>query len=266
MYIFATGGTPAGVVRYLRAEWKKTLLLMVPAAIYNFQQMLEYVALKNLNPALFSVLVQTKLVTTAIFRASLMGMRLRRSQVVSLLLLMTGVMLAQLHKSKGNEPQSESPTTGVAATVAIALFSGFASVYTEKVIKMHTAVERKDVPHGLAYMQVQLASTSLLIGGTWALMADGDAIMQRVLWDGFDWKALLAAVNSTAGGLTVAAVLKYADAVLKGYATAISVLLTGVLSMVLFGTELSVEYALGMSNVLVAVFLYNAQDLEKHAW
>ena len=66
--------------------------------------------------------------------------------------------------------------------------------------------------------------------------------------------------------LTVAAVLKYADAVLKGYATAISVLLTGVLSMVLFGTELSVEYALGMTNVLAAVFLYNAQDLEKHAW
>ena len=64
----------------------------------------------------------------------------------------------------------------------------------------------------------------------------------------------------------LAAVLKYADAVLKGYATAISVLLTGVLSMVLFGTELSVEYALGMTNVLAAVFLYNAQDLEKHAW
>ena len=32
------------------------------------------------------------------------------------------------------------------------------------------------------------------------------------------------------------------------------------------GTELSVEYALGMTNVLAAVFLYNAQDLEKHAW
>jgi len=36
--------------------------------------------------------------------------------------------------------------------------------------------------------------------------------------------------------------------------------------LLLFGTELSVEYALGMTNVLAAVFLYNAQDLEKHAW
>ena len=80
---------------------------------------------------------------------------------------------------------------------------------------------------------------------------------------------LLSSVLQTASlvsVVTVAAVLKYADAVLKGYATAISVLLTGVLSMVLFGTELSVEYALGMTNVLAAVFLYNAQDLEKHAW
>ena len=50
------------------------------------------------------------------------------------------------------------------------------------------------------------------------------------------------------------------------FRASLTVLLTGVLSMVLFGTELSVEYALGMTNVLAAVFLYNAQDLEKHAW
>ena len=98
------------------------------------------------------------------------------------------------------------------------------------------------------------------------MVTDWTPIMTKGLWYGFDYKACIAAVNSAAGGLTVAAVLKYADAVLKGYATAISVLLTGVLSMVLFGTELSVEYALGMTNVLAAVFLYNAQDLEKHAW
>ena len=192
---------------------------MVPAAVYNFQQMLEYVALKNLDPALFAVLVQSKLLTTAIFRASLMGMRLRRSQVVSLLLLTTGVMLAQLHKSsKAQERQSEHPTTGVLATVGIALFSGFASVYTEKVIKRHKAVSTDEgVPSGLAYTQVQLALTSLIIGGTWALVTDWTPITTKGLWYGFDYKACIAAVNSAAGGLTVAAVLKYADAVLKGY-------------------------------------------------
>jgi UDP-sugar transporter A1/2/3 len=69
--------------------------------------------------------------------------------------------------------------------------------------------------------------------------------------------------NSAIGGLIVAAVLKYADAVLKGYATAISVIMTGVLSMFLFGTQLNAIYFLGIINVICAVLLYNAQDLNK---
>lgn len=52
--------------------------------------------------------------------------------------------------------------------------------------------------------------------------------------------------------------------VLKGYATAVSVLLTGTLSMVLFGTEMNSTYLLGMINVICSVFLYNAKGLEEN--
>ena len=58
-------------------------------------------------------------------------------------------------------------------------------------------------------------------------------------------------------------VLKYADAVLKGYATAISVILTGMSSMVLFGTKLNTLYFLGIGNVICAVLLYSSTDLDK---
>ena len=60
--------------------------------------------------------------------------------------------------------------------------------------------------------------------------------------------------------------MKFADSVLKGYATAMSVVMTGVLSMVLFGTTLEVTYFLGIVNVVVAVLLYNGNkdDLEKY--
>ena len=270
-YVLATGGSPTSIYRYLKAEWRKFALLAVPAGIYNFQQTQEYIALSNLNAALFSVLVQTKLLTTAIFSAALMGKKLRKAQVISLLLLTTGVMLAQLTKDRGGEKEGENQLTGVLATLGIALSSGFAAVYTEKVIKaQRPAPEANGATSpretGLAYTQIQLAMTSLVIEGAWAAMTDSANILEHGLWYGFDYKAMISVGNSAMGGLTVAAVLKFADAVLKGYATAISVLLTGVLSMVLFGTELSVEYALGMTNVLAAVFLYNAQDLEKHAW
>jgi UDP-sugar transporter A1/2/3 len=149
------------------------------------------------------------------------------------------------------------------------LSSGFAAVYTEKVIKrVGTTQQTATAPpvSGLAYTQIQLAMTSLVIEGGWAFATDGAAIRERGLWDGFDYKACISVFNSAAGGLTVAAVLKYADAVLKGYATAVSVVLTGLLSMLFFGTTLSVEYALGMVNVFAAIVLYNVRDLDAHAW
>ena len=186
-----------------------------------------------------------------------------------LVLLTTGVMLAQLRPDRGEASNGESVTTGILATLGIALSSGFAAVYTEKVIKrVGTTQQTATAPpvSGLAYTQIQLAMTSLVIEGGWAFATDGAAIRERGLWDGFDYKACISVFNSAAaGGLTVAAVLKYADAVLKGYATAVSVVLTGLLSMLFFGTTLSVEYALGMVNVFAAIVLYNVRDLTR-AW
>jgi UDP-sugar transporter A1/2/3 len=80
----------------------------------------------------------------------------------------------------------------------------------------------------------------------------------------FFLSTIQAIVNSALGGLTVAGVLKFADSVLKGYATAVSVMLTGVLSMFLFGTELGATYALGMVNVVVSITLYNAKGLDEN--
>lgn len=275
LYVLCTGGTLTSISNYLWNERYKFLLLAVPAGIYNFQQTLEYVALKNLNAAIFSVIVQTKLLTTALFSATLLGRKLRKAQVISLALLTSGVMLAQLH-SKGGSGEADAnmnKVTGVVATIGIAASSGFAAVYTEKVIKAAGRAEASQssamVPRsssGLAYTQIQLALTSLIIEGAWAAINDAENIRAHGLWYGVDLKAMLSITNSAMGGLTVAGVLKFADAVLKGYATAVSVMLTGILSYLLFGTVLTVEYLLGMVNVVASVILYNAKNLEQHAW
>ena len=58
-------------------------------------------------------------------------------------------------------------------------------------------------------------------------------------------------------------VLKYADSVLKGYATAVSVVLTGVLSTYLFHTKLTVLFGLGMINVVLSTVLYNGSGFDE---
>ena len=69
-------------------------------------------------------------------------------------------------------------------------------------------------------MQIQMALASLLIIGVFAVVADFQRIIEYGLWHGFDGRAVVAVVSSALGGLIVSAVLKYADSVLKGYASA----------------------------------------------
>jgi solute carrier family 35 (UDP-sugar transporter), member A1/2/3 len=150
--------------------------------------------------------------------------------------------------------------------LGIAISSGFASVYTEKVIKASrrpAEILASSNEYGLAYTQVQLALMSLATMGVWAIFKDFTKIMTHGLFYKFTGAAFLSIFNSALGGLIVAAVLKYADSVLKGYATAVSVILTGVLSMLLFGTKLSAVYFLGIVNVVTAVLLYNGKDLDQ---
>ena len=257
------------IVQFLKDDMRNTLLLAVPASAYNFQTSMEYVALANLNAAAFSVLVQCKLLFTATFSATILRKQLKYIQVISLVLLTTGVMLCNLKTSsnKANEADGDASadtTKGILATLGIALSSGFASVYTEKVIK-GSGIKRKVNmdDYGLAYTQVQLAGMSILAIGAYAVVRDWTIIIQYGIFHNFTNGAALSCFMSAIGGLIVASVLKYADSILKGYATALSVIMTGMLSMLFFGTQLSTVYFLGIINVIAAVILYNGKDLDQ---
>lgn len=213
-YIIWIDQKPLGsIFVFLKQDYKNSILMGVPAAAYSFQMSLEYVALANLNAAMFSVLVQCKLLFTATFAAGVLGKKLKVLQVLSLLLLTTGVMLCNLQNlmnREATEGEPGNPTKGVLATLGIALSSGFASVYTEKVIKAKRpapsqTIEQGPSPYGLAYTQVQLALVSLIIIGAYAMVMDFTAIVQYGLWHNFTAGACLSVFNSAIGGLIVAA-------------------------------------------------------------
>mmetsp|Transcript_14232 Transcript_14232/g.26698 ORF Transcript_14232/g.26698 Transcript_14232/m.26698 type:complete len:404 (+) Transcript_14232:951-2162(+) len=257
------------IVTFIRSDWKNTLLLIVPATSYSLQMSLEYIAMANIDPASFSVLVQMKMLTTAMFFRTIMKKQLMKKQFISLVILTVGVMLCSM-KTSNDESKEDSigdKALGIAATLGIACSSGFASVYTEKVIKTSrkntSNIVNKQGDYGLAHMQAQLAIVSLVILGAYALIQDFNDIMTKGFFYNYNAAAAFSSLNSAVGGLIVAAVLKYADSVLKGYATAISVVLTGVSSHLLFGTNLTLFYGMGIVNVIVAVLLYNSSGLDE---
>jgi len=289
--------SPFTVVTFIKSDWKNTFLLVVPATSYSLQMSLEYIAMANIDPASFSVLVQMKMLTTALFFRIILKRRLMKKQLMSLAVLTVGVMLCSIKTSDDAGGAIGNKNVGIAATLGklyafilvclkslsnifssggshhifklhdpckgIACSSGFASVFTEKVIK--TARKSSNInteEFGLAHMQAQLAIVSLVILGLYAFVQDFEMIMTKGFFYNYDAAAAFSSLNSAVGGLIVAAVLKHADSVLKGYATAVSVVLTGTASKMLFGTELSLFYGMGMINVIIAVLLYNSSGLD----
>ena len=136
LWVLRNGGTLASIVHFLRSEWRVFVRVMVPAGIYNAQQMLEFVALSRLDAPVFSVIVQTKLLMTALFSWIVLGKKLKPIQLIALVLLMVGVILAQMRDGQRSHLNHDADTTiGVIATLVIATLSGFAAVYTERVLK-----------------------------------------------------------------------------------------------------------------------------------
>ena len=67
---------------------KESLKLLVPALLYTVQNNLLFVAISNLDPAVYSVTYQIKVITTAFFAVVILGQRLSPKQWGSLVLLM----------------------------------------------------------------------------------------------------------------------------------------------------------------------------------
>jgi UDP-sugar transporter A1/2/3 len=262
--LFIQKNSIGSIAKFLKEDRKNTMLLVVPACAYNFQMSMAYVALANIDAALYSVICQSRLLFTAVCAVIFLRKKLKYIQLLSLILLTCGVMLCNMADQRDPTDDSSgltsSATLGISAALGISFSSGIASVYTERVIKGNKNKNISEQEYGLAYTQVQLALMSILTMGTYAFIQDWDVIKTYGLFHNFSSWAALSVVNNAVGGLIVASVLKYADSVLKGYATALAATLTGILSYFMFGTALNSVYFMGIINVLVAVILYNGND------
>ena len=77
------------------------------------------------------------------------------------------------------------------------------------------------------------------------------------MFQGFDKLVVLIVVMQGMTGFFVSMMFKYADAVLKGFATSVAVVVATVASFFLFDTSLNAMFALGASMVASAVKMYS---------
>lgn len=260
---------------------KESLLILVPSLLYLVQNSLLHVALSNLSAPIFQVTYQFKLVTTALASVLFLNRKYSAKQWVCLVSLGFGVAtvvlgerVTVLKEAVTTDPAlTENPhvhgmVLGLMAVVVACISSALASVSLEKMLKA-TSVTRKrssnvndgDAPKPSASLwlrNIELAFFSLCIATARRQHLSYRSNVEDVkpFSYGFTgWVYVLLALQA-GGGLLVAAVMKYADNVLKGLATGVSVVVSSAGSAALFGTPINSYFTIGAATIITSVYLF----------
>jgi len=227
--------------------------LMIPSFLYTVQNSLQYFSMSCLSAPVFQVLYQMKIITTAVFSVLLLSKRITSMQWIAILALAVGVALVQLSQTSSSSSSSKAnQTNSVAGLVSVmcgCLTSGFAGVYFEMVLKGSKA--------SIWLRNIQLSVIGIALASLSCLSRDGAAINERGFFVGYGPFVIAVIVLQAAGGLLVAMVVKYADNVLKGFATSLSIVLSALVSAVYFkDMDLNQAFVVGSAVVLSAVYMY----------
>lgn len=176
--------------------------------------------------------------------------KLFSTQWGSLFILVCGVALVQL--SQGGETRvlsvAQNRALGFSAALGACFLSGFAGIFFEKMLKT------SDLSVWMRNIQLSFLSLPLSLIGSF--INDGSEISLKGYLFGYDLFVYFLILLQAGGGLIVAVVVKYADNILKGFATSLAIVLSCLASIILFSFQLTLQFTMGTILVIVSVFLY----------
>lgn len=243
-------------------SWFDFVKMSVPALLYAVQKNLLYLAISNLDAAVFQVAYQGKILTTALFSVIVLKKRLSYRQVVALVILLLGVALVQLSSldtkaaSSLDVKSSGGILVGIMAVTAACCTSGFAAIYFEWVLKKQTLPHQE--PYALWVRNFQLAVFAALSAGIGVFTKDYAAVRAHGLYQGFTALVWFVVATEAFGGIVVALVIKYADNILKNFATAVSIVTSVIVSALFLNFSVKLIFVIGTACVLGAVVLYTS--------
>mmetsp|Transcript_2904 Transcript_2904/g.6188 ORF Transcript_2904/g.6188 Transcript_2904/m.6188 type:complete len:440 (+) Transcript_2904:234-1553(+) len=247
--------------------------LTIPSLLYTIQNNLLYLALTNLDAATYQVCYQLKILTTALFSALLLQRKFSGQKWMSLIILTVGVAVVQIsgsgdqhtthhhHAETGVDSsaaadeqaqQQQNRVIGLIAVLCAACTSGFSGVYFEKILKGSRT--------SLWIRNIQMGLPSIVIAYITVYIKDGPAVQTQGFLGGYSTIVWTVVTVQAVGGLIVATVVKYADNVLKVFATSFSIVVSCIISAFLFDFHPTWMFLCGASLVVTATVMYSSPD------
>ncbi|KAF4759385.1 hypothetical protein FOZ63_003713, partial [Perkinsus olseni] len=247
--------------------------MSVPALCYAVQKNALYLAITHLQAAVFQITYQGKILTTALFSVLMLHKKLSHKQVLSLVVLLVGVSIVQLSQLKDNDDDTKndnaSLVVGICAILFACMTSGFAAVYFEYMLKRGSTgkdgAPNVQKPYTIWVRNFQLASFASTSAICTMLIKDHEALRQNGFFYGYSPLTWTTIFLEAGGGLIVAVVIKYADTILKNFATAAAIISSTTISAVFLGFEVRPTFVIGAALVITAIYMYSAKPGEPPA-
>ena len=174
---------------------------------------------------------------------------------MALVLLTVGVSIVQISGSRDehvSETEKNNRFVGLVAVLCAACTSGFSGVYFEKILKGSQT--------SLWLRNVQMGLPSVIIAFLTVYAKDASAVAKQGFLGGYSPIVWTVVTVQAVGGLIVAVVVKYADNVLKVFATSFSIVISCILSAIFFDFHASFAFVVGASFVVVSTVLYSKPE------
>ncbi|XP_067841010.1 CMP-sialic acid transporter [Heptranchias perlo] len=228
---------------------KELLKLSVPSIVYAVQNNMAFVALSNLDAAVYQVTYQLKIPCTALCTVLMLNRSLSKIQWTSVFVLCAGVTLVQWKPVETTKVQVEqNPVWGFFAIAIAVLCSGFAGVYFEKVLKSSDT--------SLWVRNIQMYISGIVVTAIGVYVSDGSKVMEKGFFFGYTRWVWFVVSLASLGGLYTSVVVKYTDNIMKGFSAAAAIVISTVASVVLFGLQITLSFMSGSILVCVSIYYY----------
>jgi len=242
-------------------EHKNVLgLYFVPAFIYCLYNNLAFINLSSFDPTTYYLLLQLRVVVTGVLFQFIFGKLLSRGQWLSLVILTIGCMLKQFPLNQEPETKTEhskSQSLGLGINtilIFIQIFcSCFAGVYNEYLLKNQGSNVNIFVQNVFMYLDSIVCNVIVLVlNGTIV-----EAFLYENIVKVLHYKVVLVMFNNAVVGIVTSMFLKTLNSILKTFASALELVLTALLSLILFGIPIYLNTILAICVVMYAIYLYS---------
>ena len=254
--IYAKDKSLTELIPEILSGHKVLFLYMVPAFLYCLYNNLAFVNLASYDPTTYYMLLQLRVAVTGIIYQLLFKRTLSRSQWLSLILLTLGCVIKQLGGFSSNS--SDDNYTLFRFNIVLILMqvfcSCFAGVYNEYLLKdvgseVHIMVQN-------VFMYIDSIACNLLllvITGEFSRLTELSQSITIIS----DPKIIAVMVNNALCGIITSFFLKNLNSILKTFASALELIFTAILCLLIFNIPIDVYTVFGIAIVSYSTFLYS---------